>query len=92
MNVHKLIKSIGRGNGAKGRSSTKDKTSLNDALNQYGSMNEEQLMAELFKKGSLSNGKVSEEELDSFYNNALPYLTKEQAEKMRNLIIQLKNS
>ena len=65
---------------------------FNEALNKYSGLSEEQLTAELFKKGSLSNGNVSAEELDAYYRNALHFLTKEQAEKMRSLITQLKNS
>lgn len=83
MNIHKFIRSH------KKEPSTE---SLDEAIKSYSGMSEEQLMAELFKKGSLSTGNVSAEELDAFFAKASPYLTKEQSEKMRNLIIQLKNS
>lgn len=85
MNIHSFIRSQKKKN-------TVETENLNEALNKYSGLSEEQLTAELFKKGSLSNGNVSAEELDAFYNNALPFLTKEQAEKMRSLITQLKNS
>lgn len=85
MNIHSFIRS-------QKKKKTVETEDLNEALNKYSGLSEEQLTAELFKKGSLSNGNVSAEELDSFYNNALPFLTKEQAEKMRSLITQLKNS
>ena len=55
---------------------------------KYTSMSEEQLMQELFRVANASN--VSNEELDSFYRNASPYLTPEQREKMKGLILQLK--
>ena len=55
---------------------------------KYTSMSEEQLLQELFRVANASN--VSNEELDSFYRNASPYLTPEQREKMKGLILQLK--
>ncbi len=85
MNIHSFIRS-------QKKKKTVENEDFNEALNKYSGLSEEQLTAELFKKGSLSNGNVSAEELDAFYNNALPFLTKEQAEKMRSLITQLKNS
>ena len=85
MNIHSFIRS-------QKKKKTVENENFNEALNKYSGLSEEQLTAELFKKGSLSNGNVSAEELDAFYNNALPFLTKEQAEKMRSLITQLKNS
>lgn len=85
MNIHSFIRS-------QKKKKTVETEDFNEALNKYSGLSEEQLTAELFKKGSLSNGNVSAEELDAFYNNALPFLTKEQAEKMRSLITQLKNS
>ena len=85
MNIHSFIRS-------QKKKKTVETEDLNEALNKYSGLSEEQLTAELFKKGSLSNGNVSAEELDAFYNNALPFLTKEQAEKMRSLITQLINS
>lgn len=85
MNIHSFIRS-------QKKKKTVENEDFNEALNKYSGLSEEQLTAELFKKGSLSNGNVSAEELDTFYRNALPFLTKEQAEKMRSLITQLKNS
>ena len=63
------------------------KNSESDAA-KYTSLSEEQLMQELFRVANASN--VSNEELDSFYRNASPYLTPEQREKMKGLILQLK--
>lgn len=54
----------------------------------YASMNEEQLMQELFRTANASD--VSNEELDGFFNRAAPYLTPEQREKMKDLIRRLK--
>ncbi|MBO4538811.1 MAG: hypothetical protein J5781_00930 [Clostridia bacterium] len=55
---------------------------------KYSSLSEEQLMQELFRVANASN--VSNEELDAFFRNASPYLTPEQREKMKGLILQLK--
>lgn len=63
-----------------------------EALNKYSNYSEEQLMSELFRLGSLSNGKISAQELDTFYDNVSAYLTPEQSARMRELITQLKNS
>lgn len=63
-----------------------------EALNKYSGYSEEQLMSELFRLGSLSGGRISAEELDSFYANVESYLTPEQTARMRELITQLKNS
>lgn len=61
-----------------------------ELINKYSGMSEEQLMQELFKVGSVSNGRVTPNELDDFYNKVKGFLTPEQAEKMRYLIMQLK--
>lgn len=63
---------------------------VNQAINKYGAMSEEELMRELFRVGSVSSGNVSSAELDGFYKQVKNFLTPEQSEKMRNLIIQLK--
>lgn len=83
MNIHNFIRT---------QKKKEKEMTAEEAYEKYSAYSEEQLMSELFQRGSLSNGKVSAEELDAFYNNARPFLTNEQAEKMRNLIIQLKNS
>ena len=57
-------------------------------VSKYTSMSEEQLMQELFRTANASG--VSNEELDDFFKRAAPYLTPEQKEKMKNLIVQLK--
>ena len=66
----------------------KKENKKNNDYGRYMSMNEEQLMQELFKVAHSSN--VSEAELDDFYRSAGPYLTPEQKEKMKRLIGQLK--
>lgn len=63
-----------------------------EAPNKYSSYSEEQLMSELFRLGSLSSGKISAEELDSFFANVQGYLSPEQLARMKDLITQLKNS
>ncbi len=63
-----------------------------EALNKYSNYSEEQLLSELFRLGSLSSGRISAEELDSFYAKVQAYLTPEQAARMKELITQLKNS
>lgn len=67
-------------------------TTPEDAVKMYSKMGEEELMQELFNAGACSKGKVSSDELDSFYSNVQGMLTAEQSEKMRELIIQLKQS
>lgn len=68
------------------------KVSPADALDKYKNYSEEQLMSELFRLGSLSTGRISAQELDDFFAKVSPYLTPEQRAKMKDLIIQLKNS
>ena len=67
-----------------------ENVNVNDAINHYSAMSEEQLMQELFKVGRVSSGNVSPKELDSFYNSVRAFLSPEQAEKMKTLIMQLK--
>lgn len=69
-----------------------EKKSPLEGLEKYAGYSEEQLMQELFRQGSLSEGKVSAQELDDFYKKARPYLSPEQAERMKELIIALKNN
>ncbi len=57
-------------------------------IDHYTSMNEEQLMQELFRTANASG--VTNNELDDFFKKVSPYLTPEQKEKMKNLIMQLK--
>ena len=64
------------------------KQSQGSTVEKYTSMSEEQLLQELFRVSNSSG--VSNDELDSFYRNASPYLTPEQREKMKGLILQLK--
>lgn len=65
---------------------------VKEALDKYSTYSEEQLMSELFRLGSLSEGKISAKELDDFYEKASPFLTPEQSARMKDLITQLKNS
>lgn len=62
------------------------------AFGKYSKMNEEQLMQELFKAGSVSSGKISPEALDNFYKSISARLSPEQAARMKDLISQLKRS
>ena len=66
-------------------------SSPEEIYKKYAGYSEEQLMNELFRYGSLSTGKISAQELDDFYKKARPYLSAEQAERMKELIIALKN-
>ena len=77
---------------AKREKEKKENLSPADAIQKYADYSEEQLMSELFRLGSLSSGKISEKELDDFFNKVRPYLSKEQSERMRELILRLKNS
>lgn len=61
-----------------------------EAFNTYSKMSEEDLMQELFNVGSCSKGQTSPEQLDEFYKKVESFLTAEQKEKMRTLIMQLK--
>lgn len=63
-----------------------------DLLNKYSTMNEEQLMQEMFRaaRDGRASGQITDQTLDNFYNQALAFLSPEQAERMRELIIQLK--
>lgn len=63
-----------------------------DRIKKYSKMSEEDLMRELFKVGSLSKGGVTGKQLDDFYQSVEGMLSPEQKERMRELILQLKNS
>jgi hypothetical protein len=63
-----------------------------EAMNKYSKMSEGDLMQELFKEGSVSQGKVSGEELDNFYNKVSGMIDADQRAKMKMLIEQLKRS
>ncbi len=70
------------------RNKEKSREQKGDNMQKYMSMSEEQLMQELFRTANSSD--VKNEELDDFYKKASPFLTPEQKEKMKNLILQLK--
>ena len=74
----------------KSESKQKENNNINETINRYSAMSEEQLMQELFKVGRVSSGNVSAKELDGFYNSVKAFLSAEQAEKMKTLIMQLK--
>ena len=61
-----------------------------EAVRRYGGMSEEQLMQELFRVGTVSGGNVTASEYDAFFERVRPFLTPEQAAKMKSLILQLK--
>ncbi|MFA5449325.1 MAG: hypothetical protein WC292_02690 [Clostridia bacterium] len=63
-----------------------------EAIQKYGSLSEEQLMNEMFTLAAeeRQRGDLTNEKLDDFYNQAKGMLTPEQAERMKELILQLK--
>ncbi len=63
-----------------------------EAFNKYSNYNEQELMQELFRNAeeSRNNGQLDNNMLDDFYNQAKSMLTKEQSERMQELILQLK--
>lgn len=63
-----------------------------EAYERLSKMNEEQLMSEMFRAAhdGRQSGEINDETLDRFYQTAQSFLTPEQAERMRELIIQLK--
>ena len=71
----------------KGRTSSPE-----EVLKKYAGMDESQLMNELFKVAAegRASGELNNDVVDGFYNKMLPLLTPEQAERMRELILQLK--
>ena len=71
---------------------TKENLSPQEAISKYANYSEEQMMSELFRLGSLSSGNISAKELDDFFNKVKPYLSKEQSERMKELILRLKNN
>ena len=77
---------------AKVEQKSEEQISYKDAINKYANYSEEELMSELFRLGSLSTGRIKGSDLDDFYKKVNPYLTPEQRERMKELIIGLKNS
>jgi hypothetical protein len=63
-----------------------------EMIDKYSRMSEEQLMQEMFRSASASraSGQLTDEMLDSFYNQAKCYLSPEQSERMSELIRELK--
>ncbi|MDR2267440.1 MAG: hypothetical protein LBE09_07675 [Christensenellaceae bacterium] len=59
---------------------------------QYANLSQERLMNELFSvaNDARSCGLLENSKLDDFYIRVRPILTEEQAERMRELILQLK--
>jgi hypothetical protein len=59
---------------------------------RYSKMSHEQLMQEMFSIASKSRllGEMDNSKLDAFYENSKSFLTSEQAERMRELIMELK--
>lgn len=86
MNINDYIKKkAGKSGGQKPRS-------MDEAMNTYSRMNEEQLMQEMFRaaREGKETGELTDEKLESFYQQARAFLSPEQAERMRELIIELK--
>ena len=63
-----------------------------EAIRKYAGMDEKELMNELFKVAAegRASGELNNDIVDGFYQKMLPLLTPEQAERMRELIIKLK--
>lgn len=87
MNVRKYIDERKKANAEKESS-----FSPQEAFSRYSGMSEEQLMREMFKAAEQGrkNGSLNNDTLDSFYRNAQAFLTPEQAERMKELITELK--
>jgi len=65
---------------------------VTSAYQRYQGLSQEELMREMFRtaEDSRSRGELSDEALDSFYSQASSFLSPEQAERMRELIRELK--
>lgn len=63
-----------------------------EAIGKYSNMSESDLMSELFRSAreGRESGELTDESLEEFYNKARSFLTPEQAERMRELLIELK--
>lgn len=63
-----------------------------EAVQKYGSLSEEELLNEMFTLAAeeRKNGQLTNEKLDGFYEQSKSFLTPEQAERMKELILQLK--
>ena len=71
--------------------SQQDRQNIEEAVNKYGSMSEEQLMNELGKEVSkgTQNGTITRESMQQFYDTVSPMLNQEQLAKLRNIIRNL---
>lgn len=87
-----IVEYIKKKNSEKSKPHDQEPKTPQEALNRYAGYSEEQLMRELFRYGSLSSGRISAQELDDFFTKVSPYLSAEQRERMKELIIGLKNS
>ncbi|MFI3229680.1 MAG: hypothetical protein R3Y23_05910 [Bacillota bacterium] len=92
MNLGEYIKKKEANTDKNKQNPTNKNTNAQDIYNKYSSYDEQQLMQELFKNAeqSRNNGELNNNMLDQFYAQAQSMLTKEQAERMQELILQLK--
>ncbi len=81
MNINDYIKKKSRNN-----------ISPEEAVKKYAAMDEQSLMAELFKTAEegRASGELTDEVIDNFYATVSPMLSPEQSERMRELIRELK--
>jgi hypothetical protein len=81
---------INKKNGNKGKQPSED--DIKSAYQKYSGFSQEELMREMFRTAeeSRKKGELSDEMLDGFYNRAQSFMSPEQAERMRELIIELK--
>ena len=81
MNINDYIKKKSRNN-----------ISPEEAVKKYAAMDEQSLMAELFKTAEegRASGELTDEVIDNFYATVSPMLSPEQSERMRELIHKMK--
>lgn len=70
----------------------KSNLSPEEAIKKYAAMDEESLMAELFRTAAegRASGELTDAVIDNFYSTVAPMLSPEQSERMRELILELK--
>ena len=71
---------------------SRNNISPEEAVKKYAAMDEQSLMAELFKTAEegRASGELTDGVIDNFYTTVSPMLSPEQSERMRELIRELK--
>ncbi len=64
--------------------------SYEEAVQKYSTYSQQELINELYSKGSLSSGNISSQELDHMYERAKGFMSAEQLNQMKFYIEQLK--